>query len=270
VRTLSSIVIALALATGGVASAQVEVRDHRVVRPYPVDPPPPPAPENYAPRPGYVWVPGFHEWRNGAYVWRIGHWEQEQPGQRYVAARWVLQGDRYVLIPGRWEVAAVAYPTQPPPAPVVERWEPRRGYVWVPGFHEWRNGAYVWVGGHWEAERAGQQWVAGRWEPRGDRYVWVPGDWRTIVVPSAEQPAPMPPQPVVEYPREPPPPPRVERIVGRHKNHVWVRGHWDWVAGRWEWVPGHWEKEWRGKRWEEDRWERDGDHWVHRGGEWRE
>ncbi len=43
-----------------------------------------------------------------------------------------------------------------PPAPQVEVVpEPRVGYVWAPGYWEWRGGHHVWVGGHWIGERRG-------------------------------------------------------------------------------------------------------------------
>src|SRR5690242_7044816 len=53
---------------------------------------------------------------------------------------------------------AGAYPTQAPPAPVVERSAPRPGFVWIAGNYEWRGGRYTWVGGHWERQRAGSRW----------------------------------------------------------------------------------------------------------------
>src|SRR6266496_1744226 len=62
---------------------------------------------------------------------------------------------------------APGYPTQAPPAPVVERVGPRRGSVWIGGNYEWRGDRYVWVGGHWEPERGGFRWQAGRWDWQG-------------------------------------------------------------------------------------------------------
>lgn len=70
-------------------------------------------------------------------------------------------------------------------APPAARYEavpqPRRGYVWTPGYWDWRRGQYTWVGGNWVRERRGyvyQQpaWVQhdGRWELR--RGAWGRGD----------------------------------------------------------------------------------------------
>ena len=33
--------------------------------------------------------------------------------------------------------------------------EPRVGFVWAPGFWEWRDHAHVWVPGRWMGERRG-------------------------------------------------------------------------------------------------------------------
>jgi len=65
-----------------------------------------------------------------------------------------------------------------PPAPQVEIVPgPRVGYVWAPGYWEWRGGSHVWVGGQWRAngaaiidsrsvEQRGQHWHhnRGHWE----------------------------------------------------------------------------------------------------------
>ncbi len=51
----------------GSASAQIVVR---------IGPPPPPRHEfvPVAPGPGYVWVPGFHQYDGRAYAWVPGHY----------------------------------------------------------------------------------------------------------------------------------------------------------------------------------------------------
>src|SRR5436190_16097131 len=35
-----------------------------------------------------------------------------------------------------------AYPTQAPPPPVVERFGPRRGWLWIGGHYDWNRGRY--------------------------------------------------------------------------------------------------------------------------------
>ena len=68
-------------------------------------------------------------------------------------------------------------PNAPPPSPVEERMEMRRGHVWVPGNYEWRRGRWAWRRGHFEREQPGRRWQPGRWEMQGRRYVWIPGTW---------------------------------------------------------------------------------------------
>src|ERR1700685_612913 len=43
----------------------------------------------------------------------------------------------------------------PPPVRVEAVPEPRVGFVWAPGFWEWRGGAHVWVPRHYIPERRG-------------------------------------------------------------------------------------------------------------------
>ena len=74
-------------------------------------------------------------------------------------------------------------PVEAPPPPVVERQRARRGWVWVGGNYQWRDGRYVWMRGHWERERPGWSWREGRWENQGGRYVWVAGGWEAAAPP---------------------------------------------------------------------------------------
>jgi hypothetical protein len=68
--------------------------------------------------------------------------------------------------------------TVAPPAPRVEVVPPHRsGYVWAPGYWEWRGHEHVWVSGRWMAERHGYRWVPDRWEQHGDRWHRYPGHW---------------------------------------------------------------------------------------------
>ncbi len=56
-------------------------------------------------RPGanFVWIAGYHNYVNGAYVWVPGRWEAPpRPGARWVAHRWVHRHGGYVLVEGRW------------------------------------------------------------------------------------------------------------------------------------------------------------------------
>jgi hypothetical protein len=54
---------------------------------------------------------------------------------------------------------------------------PRHGYVWAPGYWDYRHGHYAWVNGHWERERHGMYWHPSRWEQRDGHYVFEKGRW---------------------------------------------------------------------------------------------
>jgi hypothetical protein len=65
-----------------------------------------------------------------------------------------------------------------PPAPRVEVVPaPRVGYVWAPGYWEYRERAHVWVPGRWVRERRGYHWVPDRWDQRGPRWHHERGHW---------------------------------------------------------------------------------------------
>lgn len=69
---------------------------------------PPPAPMYEvvpAPRPGYVWLPGYWDWDDGhhKHAWKKGRWELERPGYVYESPRWIQSRDGWVLVPGRWD-----------------------------------------------------------------------------------------------------------------------------------------------------------------------
>ncbi|HEV2426270.1 MAG TPA: YXWGXW repeat-containing protein [Terriglobia bacterium] len=68
-----------------------------------------------------------------------------------------------------------------PPAPVHERIgvRPGPGYVWRPGWHEWRGGAYVWVPGTWVLPpRPRARWIPAHYRRVRGGWVFVPGHWR--------------------------------------------------------------------------------------------
>jgi YXWGXW repeat-containing protein len=62
----------------------------------------PPAPRYEvvpAPRIGFVWVPGYWDWRGHRHVWIVGHYARHRPGYYYAPAR-------YVEHEGRWRYYA--------------------------------------------------------------------------------------------------------------------------------------------------------------------
>ena len=136
--------------------------------------PPPMRVEHWEPRKGYVCVNGRWGWNGTRYDWEPGRYERERVGFRWREPRWEVRDGVYVRVEGDWIARG---PTVAPPAVRVERWEPRRGFVWIRGRHAWVNGAYVWMPGHYEKERAGYVWREPRWEMRDGVYVKVEGSW---------------------------------------------------------------------------------------------
>jgi hypothetical protein len=65
----------------------------------------------------------------------------------------------------------------PPPVRVEEVPAARPGYVWAPGYWDYRGHEHVWVGGRWMHERHGYHWVGDHWEQRGPHWHHVRGYW---------------------------------------------------------------------------------------------
>jgi len=65
-----------------------------------------------------------------------------------------------------------------PPAPRYEVVPaPRAGYVWAPGYWDWRGHRHVWIKGHWERERTGYYWHPNRWVEDSGRWKLEHGGW---------------------------------------------------------------------------------------------
>ena len=67
-----------------------------------------------------------------------------------------------------------------PPAPIYEAVPPPRvGFVWAPGYWEYRDydRHHHWVHGHWIRERRGYAWVPHRWEEHEGRWHFDDGHW---------------------------------------------------------------------------------------------
>ena len=65
----------------------------------------PPAPRYEvvpAPRAGWVWAPGYWEWRHHRHVWVAGHWVRARPGYVYAPARWAERDGRYYYDAPAW------------------------------------------------------------------------------------------------------------------------------------------------------------------------
>jgi hypothetical protein len=66
----------------------------------------------------------------------------------------------------------------PPAAPVEVVPAPRAGWVWIPGFYEWRGHHHFWVRGHWARERRGYVYAPARWVERDGRWYYTKPAWR--------------------------------------------------------------------------------------------
>jgi hypothetical protein len=65
-----------------------------------------------------------------------------------------------------------------PPAARLEVVPPARvGYVWAPGYWDWRGHEHVWVAGRWLGERRGYRWVPDHWQQRGPQWHHEAGHW---------------------------------------------------------------------------------------------
>ncbi len=53
----------------------------------------------------------------------------------------------------------------------------RPGYVWQPGYYDWRSNRHHWVKGYWVKERRGMHWHPNRWEQRDGRWTLERGAW---------------------------------------------------------------------------------------------
>ena len=54
-------------------------------------------------RHGYVWAPGYWDWRGHRHVWVSGHYMRERPGYYYTEPRWVQSDGRWMRHEGRWD-----------------------------------------------------------------------------------------------------------------------------------------------------------------------
>lgn len=67
-----------------------------------VAPPPPRYEAVPAPRVGYVWAPGYWDWRHNRHYWVAGHYTRHRPGHYYAPVRWVHRDGRYYYSRAAW------------------------------------------------------------------------------------------------------------------------------------------------------------------------
>jgi hypothetical protein len=66
--------------------------------------PPPPRFESVPPpRVGYVWSPGYWDWRGNRHQWIRGTWVASRPGYVYYQPHWVQHDGRWMRQEARWD-----------------------------------------------------------------------------------------------------------------------------------------------------------------------
>ena len=75
-----------------------------------------------APRVGYVWVPGYWDWRYGRYYWVAGSWSRHRPGYYYQPVRWHYRDGRYYRAGGWRDADHDGVPNRYDRAPYNPRW----------------------------------------------------------------------------------------------------------------------------------------------------
>jgi len=56
-----------------------------------------------SPGPGYVWIPGYHNWDGNRHVWVSGRWEMApRHHARWEPHHWVRRNGGWVLVEGHW------------------------------------------------------------------------------------------------------------------------------------------------------------------------
>jgi hypothetical protein len=138
-----------------------------------------------APAPSHVWVPGQWQRTPDKWAWIEGKWVQPPFGNAYwVPGYWQHRGGKYQWETGHWAASnqgvivakPVAVPSlyveTQPPAPAAT------GYVWQPGYWEWR-GTWVWIPGQYiQSVTPTAVWVPGAWVAMADgAWRWNPAHW---------------------------------------------------------------------------------------------
>jgi WXXGXW repeat (2 copies) len=148
---------------------------------------PPPQQEviTEAPASSYVWVPGQWERTADNWTWNNGQWVQPPFSNAYwVPGYWQHHSGQFTWEASHWAAAQQGVVVQKPVTvpPLYEEVQPdppaATGYVWQPGYWEWR-GTWVWIPGTYIASAVSDAvWVPGEWEATADgTWRWNPAHW---------------------------------------------------------------------------------------------
>jgi hypothetical protein len=83
-----------------------------------------------------------------------------------------------IAVPMTASAAVGVYLNVAPPPPrheVVP--EPRRGYMWAPGYWDVSHNRHAWKAGHWERERKGYHFTQPTWTQRDNKWQLERGRW---------------------------------------------------------------------------------------------
>jgi hypothetical protein len=83
-----------------------------------------------------------------------------------------------IAVPVVSEARTIVVQVAPPPARVEVVPAARVGYIWAPGYWEWRGRRHVWVNGNWVRERRGYHYAPHNWVERDGRWHFERGGWR--------------------------------------------------------------------------------------------
>lgn len=99
---MKKLIIAIAIGAASIAAVPLAAVAAPAYVSIDVAPPPPRVEVVPAPRRGYLWTPGYWDYRSRRHVWVNGTYVRERRGYVYAQPAWVQRGGHYELDRGRW------------------------------------------------------------------------------------------------------------------------------------------------------------------------
>ncbi|MEP7155382.1 MAG: YXWGXW repeat-containing protein [Betaproteobacteria bacterium] len=103
IKSARNLLTAALIATGALGAVTIPQVSSAAVVTIQVAPPPLRAERIPAARRGYVWVPGYWDWRGHRHVWVRGVYVKERRGYRYAPHQWVQRDGGWYMERGRWD-----------------------------------------------------------------------------------------------------------------------------------------------------------------------
>lgn len=96
----------------------------------------------------------------------------------YIAALLAVSSAAFVPMQASAQVGVnLVIGTAPPPLRYERMPQPRRGYVWAPGYWNWNGHRHVWVSGQWLRERPGYVYMQPAWVQHDGRWMRQEARW---------------------------------------------------------------------------------------------